>query len=89
MAEWVIRSQQQFEDEWVAKLGREEFDRRNKVAKQKADKIDNGTTRGFNESCILSGIFLSMALAMSQETFDKAANVSHTKWRALAYKVAT
>lgn len=87
MAQWVIQSQEKFKAEWIDKLGREEFARRDAISKAKADELDDGTNAGWQESCVLSAIFLSIALELSEENFDKLRALPVSKWRTLAYRL--
>lgn len=82
--QWVIESESEAEARYIEKWGREEFNRRKKVA---AEKVDQFPRNEYETRIVVGNQFESVAMQASQEIFDKLENLDYKFWVRLVYKV--
>ena len=80
---WQVTSEQQFRDKWIAALGEAEFERRQKLAKEKADGLES-----WEEQCVLRHQFEAVAMQMSAEQVAVAEGWKPDRWARLIYRLA-
>lgn len=84
-AKWVIDSEDTLRKQWREKWGDEEFERRERIAKEKRDAIPDSR---WEEACVVGGQFESVAMQCKQEIFDQLAEKDYKFWIRLVYRVA-
>jgi hypothetical protein len=84
---WQIKSEREWEAEYVQKHGVMEYTKRLAVANEKAKELDeNG--KNWEEATALRAQFHSIAMQLSPENFEKITLMSARKWAAFVYKLA-
>ncbi len=85
MADWKVKSQDEWEREWVEKHGRAEYDRRLAIAKAKT----KGYPKREWEAAVFYGPqFRSIAMQLKPEQLAVMEGFSHRRWEALVNRLA-
>ena len=80
---WQIENETDVRNRHVAKLGQAEYDRRLSVAEKKADDLAD-----WKEAMFMKPQFVSVAMQLNAEQFEKMSDLGSNRWSRLICKLA-
>jgi hypothetical protein len=81
---WEITPPNEIEARHRATWGDEEYERRKRVAAEKADDFPDSE---WETACVVGGQFEPLAMAAGQEIFDQLAEKDYRFWEKLVHRV--